>query len=63
MTISHKTHKIEFRAGFSLIEMVAVIAILVVLMTAGVSLLNGTGAQSRRAGTDMLSGLIDHFSN
>lgn len=39
--------------------MVAVIAILVVLMTAGVSLLNGTGAQSRRAGTDMLSGLIE----
>ncbi|MBJ7283678.1 MAG: prepilin-type N-terminal cleavage/methylation domain-containing protein [Akkermansiaceae bacterium] len=59
MTISHKTHKIEFRAAFSLIEMVAVIAILVVLMTAGVSLLNGTGAQSRRAGTDMLSGLIE----
>lgn len=39
--------------------MVAVIAILVALMTAGVSLLNGTGAQSRRAGTDMLAGLID----
>ena len=59
MTISHNTHKIEFRAAFSLIEMVAVIAILAVLMTAGVSLLNGTGAQSRRAGTDMLSGLIE----
>ena len=45
--------------GFSLIEMVAVIAILVTLMTAGVSLLSGTGAQSRKAGTDLLSGLIE----
>lgn len=39
--------------------MVAVIAILATLMTAGVNLLNGTGAQSRRAGTDMLTGLIE----
>ena len=45
--------------GFSLIEMVAVIAILVTLMTAGISLLSGTGAQSRKAGTDLLSGLIE----
>lgn len=39
--------------------MVAVIAILVTLMTAGVSLLNGTGAQSRRTGTDLMAGLIE----
>ena len=39
--------------------MVAVIAILVILMTAGVSLLSGTGAQSRRAGTDLLTGLVE----
>lgn len=39
--------------------MMVVIAILVTLMTAGVSLLSGTGAQSRKAGTDMLSGLIE----
>lgn len=36
-----------------------VIAILVTLMTAGVSLLNDSGAQSRKAGTDMLTGLIE----
>ncbi|MEO7097914.1 MAG: hypothetical protein ABI162_01035 [Luteolibacter sp.] len=36
-----------------------VISILVILMTAGVSLLNGTSAQSRKAATDMLGGLID----
>lgn len=46
-------------AAFSLIEMVAVIAILVTLMTAGVSLLNGTGNQSRKAATDLLTGLIE----
>lgn len=46
-------------AAFSLIEMVAVIAILVTLMTAGVSLLNGTGAESRKAATDTLIGLIE----
>lgn len=39
--------------------MVTVIAILVILMTAGVSLLNGTGVQSRKAATDTLSGLIE----
>jgi type II secretory pathway pseudopilin PulG len=45
--------------AFSLLEMVAVIAILVTLMTAGVSLLGSTGIQSRKAGVDMLSGLIE----
>lgn len=39
--------------------MVVVITILVTLMTAGVSLLNGTGAQSRRTGTDLMAGLIE----
>lgn len=39
--------------------MVAVIAVLVTLMTAGISLLNGTGNQSRRAGVDMISGMVE----
>lgn len=39
--------------------MVAVLAILVTLMTAGVALLRGTGTQARKTGTDTLSGLID----
>lgn len=39
--------------------MVAVIAILVTLMTAGVSLLGSTGVQSRKSGVDLLSGLIE----
>lgn len=39
--------------------MVAVIAVLVTLMTAGISLLSGTGIQSRKTGTDMLSGIIE----
>ncbi len=52
-------HITSHKAAFSLIEMVTVIAILVTLMTAGVSLLNGTGVQSRKAGTDLLTGLIE----
>lgn len=45
--------------AFSLIEMSVVIAILLILMTAGISLMNGTGAQARRAGTDMLTGMLE----
>jgi type II secretory pathway pseudopilin PulG len=45
--------------AFSLVEMVAVIAILVTLMTAGVSLLGSTGIQSRKSGVDLLSSLIE----
>lgn len=45
--------------AFSLIEMSVVIAILLILMTAGINLMNGTGAQARRAGTDMLTGMIE----
>lgn len=36
-----------------------VIAILAILMTAGASLLNGTGGYSRRATTDLLTGMIE----
>ncbi len=39
--------------------MAVVIAILGALMTAGVSLLSGTGAQSCKAGADQLTGLIE----
>lgn len=45
--------------AFTLIEMVTVIAILVILMTVSVNLLHGSGSQSRKAGTDMLCGLIE----
>lgn len=59
MKSAAKPRTVNIEAAFSLIEMVAVIAILVTLMTAGISLLNGTGPQSRRAATDMLTGLIE----
>ncbi len=45
--------------AFTLIEMVTVIAILVILMTSGISLLSGSGSQSRKTGTDMISGLVE----
>ena len=46
-------------AAFSLIEVVAVIAVLVTLMTASVSLLNNTGTQARKAATDTFIGLVE----
>lgn len=59
MLFSRHSKIARCKAAFSLIEMVAVIAILIALMTAGVSLLNGTGTQSRRAATDMITGMIE----
>jgi prepilin-type N-terminal cleavage/methylation domain-containing protein len=47
------------KSAFSLIEMIAVIAILVALMTASVSLLNGNSSQSRKATADLLTGLME----
>ncbi len=46
-------------SAFTLIEMVAVIAILVTLMTSAVSLLKDTSAQSRRVATDLLTGIVE----
>ncbi len=45
--------------AFTLIEMVTVIAVLVILMTAGMSMLNGNSSQARKTGTDMITGMID----
>ena len=59
MILERKIGFRRFDRAFTLIEMVTVIAILVILMTSGISLLNGTGSQSRKAGTDMISGLIE----
>jgi prepilin-type N-terminal cleavage/methylation domain-containing protein len=53
--VSHASRE----AGFSLVEMLAVIAITVILLTAGISLLAGTGVQSRKTSSDLLAGLIE----
>ncbi|TAG09132.1 MAG: type II secretion system protein [Verrucomicrobia bacterium] len=47
------------RPAFTLIEMLTVVAIVSILMVSGISLLKDTGAQSRRAGTEMLIGMIE----
>lgn len=52
-------HPARARRAFTLVEIVVVIAVFVILLVAGVGLLGGTGAQARRAGTDMLSGMIE----
>jgi prepilin-type N-terminal cleavage/methylation domain-containing protein len=45
--------------GFTLIEILVTITIIVILMAAGVSLLGGTGPQARRSATDILTGMIE----
>jgi len=45
--------------AFSLIELVAVMAILVILMASGISLMHGTGSQSRKAAMDLLAGMVE----
>jgi prepilin-type N-terminal cleavage/methylation domain-containing protein len=47
------------RPAFSLLEMVVVLTIITVLTVAGLSFMGGTGASSRKAGTEMLRGLIE----
>ena len=59
LILQQKTTSSSRKTGFSLVEMLAVIAIVVILMTAGISLLNGTGAQSRKTSSDLLIGLIE----
>lgn len=45
--------------GFTLIEILVTISIIVILMAAGVALLGGTGPQARRSAADMLTGMIE----
>lgn len=45
--------------GFTLVEIVVTIAIIVILLVAGVSLLGGTGNQARKSGADLLTGMIE----
>lgn len=47
------------RDGFSLVEMVAVIAVVVILLIAGVNLIGNTSAQARKAASDQIAGLIE----
>jgi hypothetical protein len=42
-----------------LIEITVVIAVILILLVAGVSLIGGTGPSARKAGADMLTGMIE----
>lgn len=59
MQSTHSCQKVSGKPAFSLIEMALVIAVLLVLMVAGIRLLDGHSAQSRRLATDLLEGMID----
>jgi len=47
------------RRAFSLVEMTAVIAVIAILMVAWIGLSNHTSPQSRKFGTDVLTGMIE----
>ena len=55
----HRWHPGGGRRAFTLVEMVTIIAIIVILLVAGVSLVGDTGHQARRAGADLLTGMIE----
>ena len=59
MILHSKVSHASGKTGFSLVEMLAVIAITVILLTSGISLLAGTGVQSRKTSSDLLTGLIE----
>lgn len=56
---SKNWHPVCGKPAFYLIEMVAVIAVLVILIAAGAGLVNGTDGQSRKAGADLLTGMLE----
>jgi prepilin-type N-terminal cleavage/methylation domain-containing protein len=45
--------------GFTLVEVLVTISIIVILLSTGVALLGGTGSHSRRSGADLLTGMIE----
>jgi prepilin-type N-terminal cleavage/methylation domain-containing protein len=59
VNLPHLWHPGIGRRAFTLVEMLAVIAVIGVLLVAGVRLLGDTGAQARRAATDTMTGLIE----
>lgn len=46
-------------AAFSLVEVVAVIAVILLLMTAGIRMLGSTGSQAKKTATDTCLGLLE----
>lgn len=45
--------------GFTLIEVLVTIFIIIILLAAGVALLGGTGPQARKSGADLITGMIE----
>lgn len=58
MQLSHRALPTG-RKAFTMTEMVVVIAIITILMTAGIRILGGTSSQSRKSATDTVTGLIE----
>jgi len=59
VTYKEKRPAIQCDPAFALVEMVGVIAVLVILFTASARLISGTGSQARKAGVDLLAGMVE----
>lgn len=59
MTPREKPGTVPSASAFSLIEMAAVLAILAILMTAGISLIGGSGPRAREASVGKLAAMIE----
>lgn len=55
----HPTHSFRGRRAFSLVELLVIIVLISVLLVAGVGVLGDSGYKARRAGADMLTGMIE----
>ncbi len=59
MTTRGHQREIARAAAFTLIEMVVVVAVISILLTAGIRLLGNTGAQSRRVAVDQVLAAVE----
>jgi len=56
---SHPTHSGGGRRAFTLVELLVTIVIITVLLVAGIGVMGNSGNKARRAGADMLTGMIE----
>lgn len=59
MMLRSNLRRFHFAPAFSLVEVLAVVAVMVILLAVGVRLMGNTAGEARRTATDTLSGMIE----